>query len=170
MVTFFKSEALLKVFAKSSTWWHPSSRTDPAFSGSESALWGFDFPAIRMGSWKNHINSYKIFQFILQNFISHDMALNIFELCLPFLDYICRWLQWDQFLPEDYMCNHYLCIIPLPLVILMVILIRNTTLDICKYLSWKVSHNVLKDMCLLCLTKTTAFWTIKLMSVWIKIN
>ena len=38
MVTFFRSEALLKVFAKSSTWWHPSNRTDPAFSGSESAL------------------------------------------------------------------------------------------------------------------------------------
>ena len=102
--------------------------------------------------------------------ISHDMALNVFELCLPFLDYICRWLQWDQFLPEDYMCNHYLCIIPLPPVILMAISIRNTTLNICKYLSWKVSHNVLKDMCLLCLTKTTSFWTIKLVSVWLKIN
>ena len=38
IVTFFRSEALLKVFAKSSTWWHPSNRTDPAFSGSESAL------------------------------------------------------------------------------------------------------------------------------------
>ena len=38
MVKFFRSEALLKVFAKSSTWWHPSNRTDPAFSGSESAL------------------------------------------------------------------------------------------------------------------------------------
>ena len=38
MVRFFRSEALLKVFAKSSTWWHPSNRTDPAFSGSESAL------------------------------------------------------------------------------------------------------------------------------------
>ena len=106
----------------------------------------------------------------LAKLFSHDMALNIFEICLPFWDYICRWLQWDQFLPEDYMCNHSLCIIPLPLVILMAISIRNTTLDICKYLSWKVSHNVLKDMCLLCLTKTTAFWTIKLMSVWIKIN
>ena len=100
--------AWLKVLAKISTWWQLSSRSDAVFSGSSRALWGFDLPVIRTGSYMKIWEKWYLIMDIKLNDFSQkveNIRIHFIQSYSPCLDYIYKWHQWDQYHQQYRKCN-----------------------------------------------------------------